>query len=138
MLKWLEALGIDSNEDEVSRFWSSTLQYLNAYVGYYHAIRSGDWNLRNACLPKLSELFFAFSHNKYEELVCQTLTDAITLPEWVLNQFLKGEWTASVNARPHHNLALDEAHECMINKRLKELTSCWGCSVRPVLAHEPY
>ena len=30
-----------SNHDEVSRFWSVTLDYLNAYLGYYISIRSG-------------------------------------------------------------------------------------------------
>ena len=34
-----------------------------------------------------------------------------------------GEWTVSNRGRPYHNLAIDEAHESIINLRLKELTS---------------
>ncbi len=34
-----------------------------------------------------------------------------------------GEWTASLTGRPHHNVALDEAHEMVINRRLKQITS---------------
>jgi len=77
---FLKSLMADSNADEISRFWANSLDYLNAYLGYYISIRSGNWNLRNACLPKLSELFFAFSHNKYEELVCRSMKDCMRLP----------------------------------------------------------
>ena len=33
---------------------------------------------------------------------------------------VNGEWTCSVRGRPYHNLAIDEAHECIINNRVKE------------------
>ena len=111
----------DDNLDEVSRFWANMLQYFHAYVAFYFSIRSGDWNLRNAALPQLAELFFAFSHDKYEELVCGHLLDIMSMPSDVKKQFEKGEWTTSVKGRPYHNLALDEAHECLINRKLKEL-----------------
>ena len=48
------SLKSDKNNDEISRFWSSTFEYVHAYMGYYFSIRSGNWNLRNACLPKLT------------------------------------------------------------------------------------
>ena len=40
-----------------------------------------------------------------------------------MQQFLNGGWTVSIKGQPHHNLALDEAHESVINLRLKTITS---------------
>ena len=111
------------NADEMSRFWTQTLYFLNAYVGYYLSIRTGNFALRNACLVPLAELFFAYSHNKYEELVCETIKDVLHLPSEVQNHFNEGEWTISLTGKPFHNVALDEGHEQVVNKQLKELTT---------------
>ncbi len=120
--EWVKSVK-SKNKDQVSIFWVNTLEYLNAYIGFYFAIRSGNWALRNACLPKLTELFFAYSHNKYEELACQTIRDVKCLPTSILNHYKRGEWTVSLSGTPFHNIALDESHETVINRRLKELTS---------------
>jgi hypothetical protein len=113
--------GHNSNKDEVSKFWVMMLEYLNAYSAYFFAIRSGNWSLRLATLPKLSELFFAYSHNKYMELVCQHMKDIKMLPNNIRKQFESGQWTMTVKGSAYHNLALDEAHECLINRKLQEL-----------------
>ena len=90
----------------------------------YVSIRSGNWLLRNACLRAVAPLFFAYNHNKYEELCTTAIMDALTLPSDIIQQFLVGGWTVSVKGRPHdHNFALDEAHETVINLRLKIITS---------------
>jgi hypothetical protein len=111
------------NKNQVSNFWASILHYLNAYVGYYFAIRSGNFALRNACLPKIAELFFAYNHGNYQKLVCEHIVDLHNLPPHVKEGFYKGQWTMSVLGRKFHNVALDEGHEGVINKRLKQLTS---------------
>ena len=49
--------------------------------------------------------------------------DTLTLPNNLIKKFLRGEWTVSAKGRPFHNLALDEAHESIINLRLKTITS---------------
>lgn len=36
---------------------------------------------------------------------------------------MAGGWTVSYKENPYHNLAIDEAHECCINRRLKQITS---------------
>jgi hypothetical protein len=120
---WLTQMMKDTNADEISRFWAQTLYFMNAYMSYYFAIWSGNYHLRNAALPILAELFCAYGHNKYEELVCETIKDVITMPDWITEHFLLGEWTVSVTGKYFHNIALDEAHESVINKRLKELTT---------------
>ena len=117
---------IDENikcDDEITQFWASMFRYLHAYVGMYISIRSGNFGFRNACLPKLTELFFAYSHGKYEELACQTINDVIQLPLDLKRKFYCGEWILNKTGRPFHSVALDEGHEQIINKRLKELTT---------------
>ena len=41
----------------------------------------------------------------------------------VIDYFKNGQWTVSVKGRPFHNVALDEAHECIINRKLKQITT---------------
>ena len=120
---WIKSLDSVTNEDEMSRFWAGTLLTLNIYVGYYVAIRSGNWLLRNSCLQETLPLLFAYNHNKYEELSTMAILDTLTLPNNLLQLFLKGGWTVSVKGRPYHNIAFDEAHESVINLRLKTITS---------------
>ena len=52
-----------------------------------------------------------------------TLADALTYPEDVFKYFKNGEWTVSVKGRPFHNIALHEAHESIVNRKLKQITS---------------
>ena len=47
----------------------------------------------------------------------------LKLPNWLKDKFEQGDWTVSITGRKFHNVALDEAHEQIINKRLKDLTS---------------
>ena len=51
------------------------------------------------------------------------MRDSMRLPPAVLSAFLKGEWTVSVTGKPYHSQAMDEAHESMINKSTKDLTT---------------
>ena len=99
------------------------LIYLQAYIGFYFSIRSGNWSLRTSRLKKLNELFFAYARDKYEVLSIHTLADTYTYSDEVFKQFMDGQWTVSVKGRPYHNLALDEAHECIINRKLKQITT---------------
>ena len=68
-------------------------------------------------------MFFAYSRDKYEVLVINSLADSITYPKEVIEHFMSGEWTVSVKGLPFHNQALDEAHETIINRRLKQITT---------------
>ena len=58
-----------------------------------------------------------------EELTKTSTSDSITYPKEILEHFLNGEWTVSVKGRPFHNQALDEAHETIINRKLKQITT---------------
>ena len=68
-------------------------------------------------------IFFAYSRDKYEVLTVNALADVYTYPHDIIHFFEDGQWTVSVKGRPYHSLALDEAQECIINRRLKQLTT---------------
>ena len=101
----------------------TNVNYIHAYIGLYLAVRSGNWELRNSSLKLLAEMFFAYSRDKYEVLVVNSLADSITYPKEIIDHFLNGEWTVSVKGKPFHNQAMDEAHETIINRKLKQITT---------------
>jgi hypothetical protein len=51
------------------------------------------------------------------------MKDAMKLPSAVIAAFINGEWTVIATGKPYHNMAMDEAHESLINKITKELTT---------------
>ena len=85
----LQTVSADNNDDQISKFWASILDHLNVYSGYYFAIGSGNFALRNACLPKLAELFFAYNHRNYQELVGQHIKDLNDMPSYIKQPFTK-------------------------------------------------
>ena len=46
---WAWVQELPGSNDQVACFWSKMLVYLHAYVGFYFAVRSGNWSLRNSC-----------------------------------------------------------------------------------------
>ncbi len=64
--------------------------YINAYLGYYFAFCSGNWDLRNDCLPKLAELFFAYSHkNMRNNIISMSTYERYQIISQMGNQPLK-------------------------------------------------
>ena len=121
--EWVKNQMKTTNGDKLTQFWAQMLWYMTAYTAYLFAIRSSNWPLKNSCLKIITQLFFAYSHNKYEYLSMSTIRDSLTCPDEFLKVFINGEWTCSVRGRPYHNLAIDEAHECIINNRVNNITS---------------
>ena len=79
--------------------------------------------LRNSCIKEIAPVFFAYSRDKYEELTLTNLQDYLTFPQELLDDLMDGKWTVSIKGNAYHNLAIDEGHECLINRRLKQITS---------------
>ena len=95
-------------------------------MGLYFAIFSGNFILRNLCIKQIAPIFFAYSRDKYEELTLTNLKDYLTFPQELLDNLMDDRWTVHVSLKGnlYHDLALDEGHECFINRRLKQITSC--------------
>ena len=89
--EWNNYIDSPGNCNEVSQFWAKALTLLNTYVGYYFAIRSGNWYLRNTCIKVLLPLFFAYCRDKYEELITTALKDIHSFPHDVITSFQQGE-----------------------------------------------
>ena len=119
----LSTLGSDGNRNEVCRFWCLAFHYLNVYMAYYFAIRSGNWMLRNIAFKQAIPIFASFGHHKYVKLCCDTIHRISNLPKEILQQCMNGGWTVSLKGNKYHNQAIDESHESQINKTLKEMTT---------------
>ena len=71
--QWIKTQTHTNNTDKLTQFWAQMLWYLNVYVAYFFAIRSGNWSLRNSSIKIKTHLFFAYSHHKYEQLSMSTI-----------------------------------------------------------------
>lgn len=62
-------------------FWDSFVHedFMN-YLGLYFAIRTRDWDLRNACLKQLACLFHAFDKHNYLRMIPYHIADLKTYP----------------------------------------------------------
>ena len=87
-----------------------------AFLCLYLAVRSGNVNLRAASIKEMAALFFAFNRPHYQKLISQHLSDLLTLPHAIQQ---RGYFVVSIKGRQWHSVAIDEAHEMMINKDLK-------------------
>ena len=90
-----------------------------AYVGLFLAIRSGYWKCRVASIKLMAPIFTAFDHQTYRRVIAQHLADIKSMPDNIISTFRKGGFAVSLNGRPWHSVALDEAHEMKINKECK-------------------
>ena len=113
--------------DRTWRFWIHFLfNDLAAYVSMFLAIRSADWYLRTASIKKMAPVFTAFDHVHYRKLIARHLADLLIMPKSVTTMFEQGAFVVSITGRKWHSVAMDEAHEMMINK------SCKTSIVRPI------
>ena len=106
--------------DSTWRFWVQfVFQDVAAYIGLFLAIRSGDWYLRTACIKQMAPVFTAFDHTNYQKLISRHLADLLIMPQSVLTMFQQGAFVVSITGRTWHSVAIDEAHEMLINKACK-------------------
>ncbi len=56
-------------------------------------------------------------------LSINAIANTCTYPSELIHHFVHGQWTVSVKGRQFHNLAFDEAYECIINKYVKSITT---------------
>ena len=115
-----EFLHKKASEDENWKFWIQfVLHDCMAFVSLYLAVRSKSWDLRIASLKDMAPVFFAFNRPHYQKLISQHLSDLLVMPTDVLAKLKDGSFATSITGKPWHSVAIDEAHEMMINKDLK-------------------
>lgn len=106
--------------DDTWKFWIQyVFQDAFAYVGLFLAIRSGNWSLRTACVKQMASVFTAYDHHNYCKLISRHLADLLCMPDSILTMFQQGAFVVSIKGRTWHSVAVDEAHEMLINKACK-------------------
>ncbi len=109
-----------ADQDDTWRFWVQfILEDAMAYMGLFLALRSGDWHLRMASLKLMAPVFTAFDHPNYQKLISQHLGDVLCMPSALVTAFQQGAFVVSISGKNWHSVAIDEAHEMLINKECK-------------------
>ena len=111
-----------SNSDHTWKFWIKfVFQDAMAYIMFFLAMRSGNWQLRMASIKLMVPLFSAFGHNTYQKVIAlpQHLANVLTMPPNILTMFQQGAFVVSIRGREWHSVGLDEAHEMLIHKQCK-------------------
>ena len=90
-----------------------------SYIALYCAIRSGNWSLRLGSIKLMAPLFCAFDRTTYRCLIPQHLADCLLHPQSIEENLVAGGFSVSITCKPWKSVALDEAHEMMINKDCK-------------------
>ena len=107
-------------KDSTWKFWKNFVFYdAFSYICLFLSARSGVWNLQLAGIKLMAPLFAAFDHTHYQKMLPQHLRELIVMPQEVINFFESGGFVCSVSGRYMQSVALDEAHEILVNKDLK-------------------
>ena len=109
-----------SERDETWKFWIQfVFKDALAYVGLFLAIRSGDWYLRTGCAKLMAPIFTVFDHPTYQKLISNHIADLLDLPESTMLMLSQGAFVVNIGGREWHSVAIDEAHEMLVNKQCK-------------------
>lgn len=109
-----------ADSDDTWKFWIQFVFHdALGYVGLFLAVRSGNWHLRTACMKLMAPVFTVFDHSTYETQISQHLADLLCMPPTILTMFEQGAFVVSICATEWHSVAIDEAHEMLINKECK-------------------
>lgn len=103
------------SEDRTFALWLQLLDDVVAVSGLHTAIRTGNFDLRQACLKRLAYLFHVQGKHNYVRLVTTHLRQVATLSPY-LSAVMRAHFSVSVWDHGHANLALDETLEKTVNR----------------------
>ena len=110
-----------SNKDDTWKFWSRfVFEDCRPYISLFIAIRSENWHLRMASVKAMAADFTAFDHPIYQKLISQHIVDVLNMPADLVKYFENGGFVLSISGNVLHSVALDESHEMLINKHVKQ------------------
>ena len=106
--------------DDTWKLWSNfVFKDCFCYIALFLAIRTSNWDLRVWSLKSMAPLFSAYDRPCYQKLVPNHIQDIQRFPDSILKCFQAGGFTVKLKAGLGHAVALDEAHECCINRDMK-------------------
>ena len=107
-------------EDDNWKFWGDfVMKNCLPYISLYISVQSSDWILSVASTKSMVPTFAAYDRPHYHHLIPQHIADILQMPTAILAKLQAGCFTASITGRAFRDVALDEAHEMLINKDLK-------------------
>ncbi len=110
-----------ADSDDTWKFWSGfVFTDCQPYISLFLAIRSENWFLRLASVKLMAANFTAFDHPIYQRLISQHIVDVLHMPAELLKYFERGGFALSVTGKVLHSVGLDECHEMLINKDVKQ------------------
>ena len=89
-----------------------------SYFSLFFSVRSGIWDLRLYRIKQIGPLF-AFDRPHYQKLIPCHLNEILMMPQEVIQHFESGAFVCNVTGSSVCSVALDEAHEMLVNKDLK-------------------
>ena len=109
-----------AEKDDTWKLWAQfVFEDCLAYVSLYLGFRSCNWDLRMSGLKQMAPLFAAYDRPTYSRILPHHIAEYQTFPKHVREYFEHGGFTVTVCGNSGRSLALDEAHEAMINKEMK-------------------
>ena len=119
-----------SSIDDIWRLWVQfVFQDAMAYGSLFLAVRGGDWRLRMASIEQMAPVFTVFDHATYQKVISQHIADILVMPDSILTIFQQGAFVVSISGREWYSVAIDEAHEMLINR------GCKSSLVKPTPDH---
>lgn len=102
------------------KFWMNfVFRDAFSYFSLFFSIRGGIWSLRLFGIKQIAPLFAAFDRPHYQKLIPCHLHEVLLMPNEIINCFESGSFVCSVTGTSSRSVALDEAHEMLVNKDLK-------------------
>ncbi|XP_071951903.1 uncharacterized protein [Antedon mediterranea] len=118
------------------RFWHHFVHRdMFHYINLYLAIRSRNFDLRNACVLQLTPLFHALDRHMHLKIIPFHIADLKKYPAHILECFSQGAFTVGITGDNWSCVALDEAHEMVINKNVKMALTTTGTEGLSKLVH---
>ena len=114
---WVSAV---TEKDPNWKFWANFLFCdMLSYLSLFVSMRSGMWNLRMSGIKSMAPLFVEFDRPHYQKLIPNHLRDLAKMPRGVMRLLESGAFVCRITGKHMHSVALDEAHEMLVNKDLK-------------------
>ena len=86
-------------------------------------MRSENWPLRLDSIKSMAADFTAFDHPTYQKLISQHVVDLQSFPSLLMQYMENGGFALSISGNIIHSVGLDECHEMLINRHMKEAIS---------------
>ncbi len=118
--RFSEWLAFRASADSNWKFWVNfVFRDAFSYFSLFYSIRNGIWDLRLYAIKQIGPLFAAFDRPHYQKLIPCHLHEVLLMPQEIVAHFEKGAFVCNVSGNSFHSVALDEAHEMLVNKDLK-------------------